>query len=85
MDGKAYPGILNVGLRPTIANSVGINIEVNLFDFDADIYGKQIRTEFHYFLRREQKFSSLDQLKAQLEQDRARTRKLFADTAIYAN
>lgn len=85
VDGKAYPGILNVGLRPTIANSVGINIEVNLFDFDADIYGKQIRTEFHYFLRREQKFSGLDQLKAQLEQDRARTRKLFADTAIYAN
>ena len=78
VDGKVYPGILNVGLRPTIAHSVGINIEVHLFDFDEDSYGKVIRTEFHYFLRQEVKFASLDALKAQLEKDKAKTRQLFA-------
>ena len=78
VDGKAYPGILNIGLRPTIDHSVGINIEVHLFDFDGDIYGKIIRTELHYFLRQEVKFNSLDGLKAQLERDKAKTRQLFA-------
>jgi riboflavin kinase/FMN adenylyltransferase len=78
VDGKAYPGILNVGLRPSIANSVGINIEVHLFDFDADIYGKVIRAELHAFLRDEVKFATLADLKAQLEKDKARTRALFA-------
>lgn len=78
VDGRAYPGILNIGLRPTIAHSVGLNIEVHLFDFDADIYGKVIRSELHYFLRREVKFDGLDGLKAQLEQDQAKTRQLFA-------
>lgn len=77
VDGKAYPGILNIGLRPTIEHSVGINIEVHLFDFDADIYGKTISAELHYFLRSEKKFNGLDELKAQLQQDKDRTRELF--------
>lgn len=49
VDGVTYPGILNIGLRPTIKNSVGINIEVNLFHFDADIYGKEIEIGIRYF------------------------------------
>lgn len=53
-------------------------MEVHLFDFAEDIYGKVIRTEFYYFLRQEVKFDSLDALKAQLKKDKARTRQLFA-------
>lgn len=78
VNGKRYPGILNIGLRPTIKNSVGLNVEVNLFDFSEDIYGKTIRTELHYFLRPEVKFNGLDALKAQLKQDEERTRELFS-------
>ncbi len=78
VDGKAYPGILNIGLRPTIEHSVGINIEVNLFDFHADIYGQTIVTELHHFLRSEKKFNGLDELKAQLQQDKEQTRLLFS-------
>lgn len=77
VDGVTYPGILNIGLRPTIKNSVGINIEVNLFHFDADIYGKEIEIGIRYFLRSEVKFSGLEALKAQLEKDKAQTRQLF--------
>ena len=85
VDGKVYPGILNIGMRPTIEHSVGINIEVNLFDFDADIYGQTIRTELHYFLRSEEKFKGLDGLKAQLQKDKEQTRKLFAEAGISQN
>ena len=78
VDGKVYPSILNIGLRPTIEKSVGLTVEVNLLDFHADIYGKEIRTELHAFLRPEQKFSGLDGLKAQLQRDEARAREFFA-------
>ena len=70
---------MNIGMRPTIAHSIGLNIEVNLFDFDRDIYGQVIRSEVHYFLRPETKFDGLDGLKAQLEKDKQHTEKLFAD------
>ena len=79
VEGKCYDGILNIGMRPTIAHSIGLNIEVNLFDFDRDIYGQVIRSEVHYFLRPETKFDGLDGLKAQLEKDKQHTEKLFAD------
>lgn len=79
VEGKCYDGILNIGMRPTIAHSIGLNIEVNLFDFDRDIYGQVIRSEVHYFLRPETKFDGLDGLKAQMEKDKQHTEKLFAD------
>ncbi|MBE6113147.1 MAG: bifunctional riboflavin kinase/FAD synthetase [Peptococcaceae bacterium] len=85
VDGKVYPGILNIGLRPTIERSTGVNIEVNLFGFDDDIYGKTIRTELHYFLRSEKKFENLDALKAQLQQDKEETAKLFEEAGISLN
>ena len=85
VDGKVYPGILNIGLRPTIERSTGVNIEVNLFGFDDDIYGKTIRTELHYFLRSEKKFENLDALKAQLQQDKEQTAKLFEEAGISLN
>ena len=85
VDGKVYPGILNIGLRPTIECSTGVNIEVNLFGFDDDIYGKTIRTELHYFLRSEKKFENLDALKAQLQQDKEQTAKLFEEAGISLN
>ncbi len=79
VEGQCYDGILNIGMRPTIAHSIGLNIEVNLFDFDRDIYGQVIRSEVHYFLRPETKFDGLDGLKAQLEKDKQHTEKFFAD------
>lgn len=79
VDGKEYIGILNIGRRPTVKKGDGLTAEVNIFDFDQDIYGKEIRSEFYYFLRDEVKFDSLDGLKAQLEYDENRTRKLFAE------
>jgi len=85
VDGKAYIGILNIGMRPTIEHSVGLNIEVNLLDFSADIYGQKIRSELCYFLRPEKKFDGLAGLQCQLQQDTARARRLFAGAGIFPN
>ncbi|WP_276379584.1 bifunctional riboflavin kinase/FAD synthetase [Flavobacterium sp. H4147] len=61
-------GMMNIGFNPTI-NGQKQTIEVNLFDFDADIYGKKIEVSLLQYLREEQKFGSLDLLKAQLNKD----------------
>jgi riboflavin kinase/FMN adenylyltransferase len=61
--------MLSVGINPTIENK-GRSIEVNIFDFDQNIYGKTIRVGFHQKIRDEEKFNSLAELKAQLDKDK---------------
>ena len=48
-----------------------------MLDFEGDVYGKEIEIEFHHYLRPIEKFNSLDDLKAQLEKDKAYARKYF--------
>lgn len=69
IDKKVYSGMAYIGSRPTI-DGMTRNIEVNIFDFDAEIYGQQIRMEFHHFVRNDIKFSSLDELTVQLGKDK---------------
>lgn len=64
-----YKGMLSVGMNPTIENK-GRSIEVNIFDFNENIYGKTIRVGFHKKIRNEEKFNSLAELKAQLDKDK---------------
>ena len=79
VDGNRYPGILNIGHRPTVANGSHISIEVHLMNFDNDIYGKEISIAVCHFLRKESKFDGLDQLKAQLEKDKQNAMHLFQE------
>ena len=65
---QEFFGMMNIGFNPTV-NGQNQTIEVNLFDFDADIYGQKIEVSLLHYLREEQKFGSLDLLKAQLNQD----------------
>ena len=69
IDGMAYIGVTNVGIRPTVEESKTINAETYILDFEGDIYGKHMRLELVKFLRGEKKFESLDVLKAQIAQD----------------
>lgn len=69
IDQKEVFGMMNIGFNPTV-NGQKQTIEVNLFDFDADIYDKEIEVSLLHFLREEQKFGSIDLLKEQLNQDR---------------
>ncbi|MCY1528088.1 Riboflavin biosynthesis protein RibF [compost metagenome] len=71
-----YKGMAYIGQRPTI-NGMTRNIEVNIFDFNREIYGQQIKMNFLKFLRPDVKFTGLDTLKAQLEQDKLDTLAFF--------
>ena len=68
VDGSIYKAMLNIGNRPTV-DGTKKTVEANLFDFQGDLYDKQITIYFREFLREERKFDSLDALKEQLVLD----------------
>ncbi|MEG1616724.1 MAG: bifunctional riboflavin kinase/FAD synthetase [Bacteroidales bacterium] len=70
IDGIARPGMLNIGIRPTVHDSGNISIEAHLFGFDGDLYGKTVNIRFIEFLREERKMESLGELQRQLEKDK---------------
>lgn len=70
LKGVTYKGMLNVGTNPTTDFDNKIKIEVNIFDFDADIYGETLKVEFVKWIRNEEKFANLDELKQALANDK---------------
>jgi riboflavin kinase/FMN adenylyltransferase len=70
VEGKRYKGMLNVGLNPTTDTDNTIKIEVNIFDFDKEIYGEAIKVEFVKWIRNEEKFANLEELKNALANDK---------------
>ncbi|MEM9908576.1 MAG: riboflavin kinase, partial [Cyanobacteria bacterium P01_D01_bin.44] len=66
--GLMTPGVMNIGNRPTVAGQ-DVTVEVHLFDWSGDLYGKTLTVSLETFLRPEKKFDSLDSLKAQIEAD----------------
>lgn len=70
VDEKKYLGLLSIGYRETVTNSREHRVEVNILDFDKDIYDKIIRLEFRGRLRSEKKFNSLDDLINAMNQDK---------------
>jgi len=77
LDGRICPGVVNLGYRPTVSRGKSERVlEIYLFDFDQDIYGKDIEVRFVQFLRAERKFENLDALTRQIELDVQQARKL---------
>ncbi|HXB94698.1 MAG TPA: riboflavin kinase, partial [Puia sp.] len=68
-EGPRLKGMMSIGLRPTIDGRTR-TIEVNLFDFDQDIYGRELRVFVMRWLRPELKFDNLDQLKTAIAKDK---------------
>jgi riboflavin kinase / FMN adenylyltransferase len=64
-----FGGMLYIGYRPTVGGTLK-NIEVNIFDFDEEIYGETLTVEFISLLRNDTKFRDLETLKKQLEEDK---------------
>lgn len=73
-EGGAYPGITNIGRKPTVSDAKTVSVETYLYDFDRDMYGKDIVTELLAFKRPEHKFESIVELRAQMERDIAEGR-----------
>lgn len=74
-NGQVYNAMLNIGYRPTVSTGHTLHIEAHIFDFSADVYGEEMEIVFVARLRDEQKFGSLDELKAQLKKDETAAKK----------
>ncbi len=77
VNGQWYTSVTNLGIKPTIPGETVVGAETYIFDFNEDIYGKEICVELHGFIRGEKKFSDLEQLKQQMEKDKENVRKFF--------
>ena len=75
--GGAVGGMMNIGRRPTF-DGTDVRLEVHLLDFDGNLYGKQLRTEFVERLREERPFTSAEALVEQLSTDRARCKYILS-------
>jgi len=77
LDATCYNGICNIGVRPTVNDGRDVNCETFIFDFNDDLYGKEMTVSFLHFLREERKFKALDELEAQIHLDVERARSYF--------
>jgi len=82
IDGIVHPSITNVGVRPTFGDTAKTTIEAYLLGYDGDLYGRQVRLGFVQRLRDERKFDDVDALRAQIEADRRRAERLFAQLSV---
>ena len=78
---QQYEGIANIGVRPTVDGKEPL-LEVHIFDFDEEIYGRLLTVTFLSKVRDERKFDGLDSLKNQIEQDISETREWFAKRRV---
>jgi riboflavin kinase/FMN adenylyltransferase len=76
--GTRHPGMLSIGVRPTIGADLAQTIEVNILDFSGDLYGQLLTLEFVAWLRGEEKYDGLAALQAQLVLDAQATRAALA-------
>lgn len=75
--GVVMNGVANLGVKPTVAGTPKLMLEVYVFDFDGNLYGQHVHVAFMHKIRDEQKFDGLDALKAQIAQDAAQARAYF--------
>lgn len=76
-EGESHPGMLNIGHRPTVDSPYAPpSIEVNIFDYEGYLYDKLVAVDFIAFMRHEQAFQSVDDLRRQLSADRDEARRL---------
>ena len=69
VEGKMKKGMLSIGNRPTLERS-DERVEVNIFDWDGEIYGETIKVIVHHYLRPQEKYNSLEELIEQLGRDK---------------
>src|SRR5438094_7102454 len=77
LEGKTYPGVVNLGYRPTVSSERSERVlEIHLFDFERDIYGENLEVRFIRYLRPEKRFENVDALVHQIERDVQQAREL---------
>ena len=82
IDGVVHASLTNVGLRPTFGDTMKPIIEAYVLGFSGDLYGRPVRLGFVQRLRDERKFEDVDALRTQMEADRRRAERLFAQLSV---
>ena len=82
IDGVVHASLTNVGVRPTFGDTAKPIIEAYVLGFDGDLYGRPVRLGFVQRLRDERKFEDVDALRTQMEADRRRAERLFAQLSV---
>ena len=83
IEGKLYGGVANIGVKPTVGEVSAPLCETYIFDFDGDLYGKEVRIYLCKHLRGEKRFESLDALRAQIAKDSATAEATLRDEGFY--
>lgn len=78
-DKNIFCGMMSIGHNPTVNDTNEIFLEVNIFNFDKDIYGEKIKIRFVEYIREEVKFSSLEELTKKLDEDKQKTLNIFSN------
>ncbi len=76
---RAWPAVASIGVRPTVKEAALPLLEVHLFDFAAEIYGRRLEVKFLHKLRNEEKYPDLETLQAAIARDAANAREFFAE------
>ncbi|MCM8534904.1 MAG: riboflavin biosynthesis protein RibF [Lentisphaeraceae bacterium] len=80
---KLFPAVCNIGTKPTFNDGEeSVKVEVHLLDFSGDLYGSEIEIFFEEFVRSEQKFANVEELKEQICKDVTKAREFFANQSI---
>jgi len=74
---EPLPGVANVGVRPTVGGEPKVLLEVHLFDFAGDLYGRLLEVLFQHKIREERRFASFEALREQIQKDAAKARQLL--------
>lgn len=77
IDGTEYSSVSNIGFKPTVQDNGGRSIETNIFDFDGELYGKDITVLFDHFSRPEKRFGSKEELFDQIRNDCSDAKKYY--------
>ena len=76
---KDYPGILDLGVKPTVSGTGAPAAEVHLFGFDGDLYGRKVSAAFRKNIREERRFASVEALRAQIAEDVENVQQMFKE------
>jgi riboflavin kinase/FMN adenylyltransferase len=77
LDGKNYPSVSSIGVRPTVEDTSIPNVETLVLDFDDDIYNEEIKVELIQYIRPEIKFEKISDLKNRITEDKEEARRIL--------
>ncbi len=82
IDDREYSGMMSIGKNPTVTDDSSIKLEVNIFDFNENIYGRNIKIDFIDYIRNEEKFETIEELKDRMSSDKKQCLEIINETAF---